>query len=64
MNDADVAAVPPTDEPFIAPEKVEAPVDSELELYIRWYQLNTFLPLMHFLRPPAHYPDEIVSDFF
>merc|ERR1719348_1089367 len=30
----------------------------DLELYIRWWQLATFLPQMHFLTPPSRYQDQ------
>ena len=33
---------------------------NELELYIRWWQLNTFLPMLHFLKPPAAFPEDQV----
>ena len=27
----------------------------EQELYVRWWQLNTFMPMMHFLKPPTSF---------
>ena len=29
--------------------------DNEFELYIRWMQLSTFLPMMHILKPPSDF---------
>ena len=31
------------------------------ELYIRWYQLNTFMPMLHFLEPPLNLPRHVVN---
>ena len=31
--------------------------DEDIELYIRWYQLNTFMPMLHFLKPPTAFPE-------
>ena len=28
------------------------------ELFVRWWQLSTFLPQLHFLTPPAHFQDQ------
>ena len=30
-----------------------------LELYIRWWQLNTFLPVLHFYKPPTAFPTKV-----
>ena len=35
-----------------------------IELYKRWWQLNTFLPIVHFIRPPMSFPKNQVSIFF
>ena len=32
------------------------PVQDDLELYIRWWQLNTFLPVLHYFKPPTAFP--------
>ena len=39
------------------PSKTDYPgtKDDEFELYVRWMQLNTFLPMMHFLKPPSDF---------
>ena len=39
------------------PSKTDYPStkDDEFELYVRWMQLNTFLPMMHFLKPPSDF---------
>lgn len=34
--------------------------EDRLELYIRWWQLNTFLPMLHFIKPPTAFPKEKV----
>ena len=34
------------------------------ELYIRWYQLNTFMPMLHFLKPPKALPKNVVCVIF
>ena len=36
-------------------------IDEEFELYVRWYQLNTFLPILHFLKPPMAFANDKVS---
>ena len=36
---------------------------NELELYIRWWQLNTFLPIVHFLKPPMAFPKAKVHNY-
>jgi hypothetical protein len=47
--------------PQEAPEVLSsAEREDELELYIRWWQLNTFLPMLHFLKPPSAFPEEKV----
>ena len=35
--------------------------EDEAELYIRWWQLNTFLPIVHILKPPTAFPEHIVT---
>ena len=35
-----------------------------VELYKRWWQLNTFLPIVHFIRPPMSFPKNQVSIHF
>ena len=56
--------------PFVNPGAVggvdEANITStreDWELYIRWYQLNTFMPMLHFLRPPKALPKDVVSTY-
>ncbi|XP_040580468.1 myogenesis-regulating glycosidase isoform X2 [Lepeophtheirus salmonis] len=49
------------DYPFVNPGPVGGvPSDPgilvQFELYVRWWQLNTFLPMLHFLQPPTLYP--------
>ena len=34
---------------------------AQLELYIRWWQLNTFLPMLHFVKPPSAFEPETIS---
>ena len=36
-------------------------IDEEFELYVRWYQLNTFLPVLHFLKSPVEFSNAKVS---
>ena len=36
----------------------------EIELYVRWYQLNTFLPILHFLKPPTAFPQDKVFTIY
>jgi hypothetical protein len=36
-------------------------LQEDLELYVRWWQLNTFLPMIHFVKPPTAFPDSAVS---
>jgi len=38
-------------------------LQEDLELYVRWWQLNTFLPMIHFVKPPTAFPDSAVSDW-
>ena len=33
----------------------------QIELYIRWWQLNVFLPMLHFIKPPTTFPENKVS---
>ena len=43
----------------------EADTDEEkndqIDLYIRWWQLNVFLPMLHFIKPPTTFPENKVS---
>ena len=38
--------------------------DEEFELYARWYQLNTFLPVLHFLKSPMEFAYDKVCIFW
>ena len=38
-------------------------IDDQLELFIRWWQLNVFLPMLHFIKPPSAFPQDKVSTF-
>ena len=33
----------------------------QIDLYIRWWQLNVFLPMLHFIKPPTTFPEDKVS---
>jgi len=33
-------------------EEKRSTVEDESELYIRWWQMSTFLPVLHYLKPP------------
>ena len=47
--------------PFVNPGAVGGVgefVDEDIELFIRWYQLNTFMPILHFLKPPTKFPKD------
>ena len=33
----------------------------QIDLYIRWWQLNVFLPMLHFIKPPTTFPENKVS---
>jgi len=35
--------------------------DDQLELYIRWWQLNVFLPMLHFIKPPTAFPEKKIA---
>ena len=37
--------------------------DDQLELYIRWWQLNVFLPMLHFIKPPTAFPEKKVFTY-
>ncbi len=39
-------------------------LEQEFELYVRWWQLNTFMPMLHFLKPPTAFPTDKVSLWF
>ena len=53
--------------PFINPGPIGGSPISELgtepskELFIRWWQLATFLPQIHFLTPPSQYQDQFTK---
>ena len=40
---------------FPSKQDYDASKDAAFELYVRWMQLNTFLPMMHFLKPPSDF---------
>jgi len=53
--------------PFINPGPIggspvnpDSPEPSK-ELFIRWWQLSTFLPQIHFLTPPARFQDQFTT---
>jgi alpha-glucosidase (family GH31 glycosyl hydrolase) len=61
--------------PFVSPGPVggvgkaiapspESTIDDEMELYIRWWQLNTFLPMLHYYKPPSAFPMRKVTNYF
>ena len=33
----------------------------QINLYIRWWQLNVFLPMLHFIKPPTTFPENKVN---
>ena len=35
--------------------------DDKVELFIRWWQLNVFLPMLHFIKPPTAFPQDKVQ---
>ncbi len=45
----------------LADSEEEVTLDDELELYIRWWQVNTFLPVLHFYKPPSAFPTSKVG---
>ena len=53
--------------PFIDPGPVggvgtNTSLVPDFELYLRWWQLATFLPMVHFLTPPSVYSEESLVD--
>ena len=36
-------------------------LSEDMELYIRWWQLNTFLPVLHYYKPPTAFPKKVVK---
>ena len=40
---------------FPSKQDYDGAIDDRFELYVRWMQLNTFLPMMHFLKPPSDF---------
>jgi len=40
---------------FPGKQDYDGAIDDQFELYVRWMQLNTFLPMMHFLKPPSDF---------
>ena len=65
VNPGPVGGVAPT-QPYNQTEEVrgealEKQLKDELELYVRWWQLNTFLPMIHFVKPPSAFPESLVS---
>ena len=52
--------------PFVLPDMIggngdAADIKSQKELYIRWVQLNAFLPVMQFSVPPWSFPSDAVD---
>ena len=49
--------------PFILPDMIGGnDVDSDSELYVRWLQLNTFLPVMQFSYPPWRFNNDTIIE--
>ena len=42
-------------------EELRETPDREMELYIRWWQVNTFMPMLNFYRPPSVFQPEKVA---
>ena len=42
--------------PFVNPGPVGGSSAASLELYVRWWQLSTFMPILHFTNPPSSLP--------
>ena len=63
VNPGPVGGVAGLTHPYTAneTESLETQLKDELELYVRWWQLNTFLPMIHFVKPPTAFPDSLVS---
>ena len=40
---------------FPGKQDYDGAIDDQFELYVRWMQLNTFLPMMHFVKPPSDF---------
>ena len=47
--------------PFILPDMIGGNGDPDKELFIRWMQLNTFLPSMQFSHAPWDFDDESIA---
>ena len=45
-------------------EELRETPDREMELYIRWWQVNTFMPMLNFYRPPSVFQPEKVAEKF
>lgn len=35
--------------------------NDQIDLYIRWWQLNVFLPMLHFIKPPTSFPENKIA---
>ena len=40
---------------FPGKQDYDGAIDDQFELYVRWLQLNTFLPMMQFVKPPSDF---------
>lgn len=49
-------------ETHISHQLLETPEPPERELYIRWLQISTFLPVLHFDHIPFDYKDDLVTE--
>lgn len=45
----------------LAQEMSDAEKEAQFELYVRWWQLNTFMPMLHFLKPPTAFPQDKIG---
>ena len=63
INPGAVGGVPSGNlEPTNSSDDVTQQLQEDLELYVRWWQLNTFLPMLHFVKPPSAFPGAAVRN--
>lgn len=62
INPGAVGGVP-SGNPTNGSDDVTQQLQEDLELYVRWWQLNTFLPMLHFIKPPSAFPATAVRIF-
>lgn len=60
INPGAVGGVP-SGNPTNGSDDVTQQLQEDLELYVRWWQLNTFLPMLHFIKPPSAFPATAIS---